>query len=41
MSASEGCQYGRGPGIWIGHVLPRRPNIREVGEILLGIAVMI
>ena len=24
----------------IGHVLPRRTNVREVGEILLGIAVM-
>jgi len=40
MSAFEGGQNGRGPGIWIGHVLPLRPNVREVGEILLGIAVM-
>jgi len=40
MNAFEGCQYGRCPGICIGHVLPRRPNTREVGRILLGIAVM-
>jgi len=33
MSAFEGCQYGRCPGIWIGHVLPWRPNVREVSEI--------
>jgi len=40
MSAFEGCQNGRGPGLWIENVLPRRPNVSEVGEILLGIAVM-
>jgi len=42
MSVFEGWigQNGRGPGIWIGHVLSQRPNVREVGEILLGIAVM-
>jgi len=40
MSAFEGCLYGRCPEIWIGHGLPWRPNVREVGEILLGIAVM-
>jgi len=41
MRAFEDCQNGRGPGFWIGHILPRQPNIREVVEILLGIAVMI
>jgi len=40
MSAFEGCQNGRGAGFWIGHILPWRPNVGEVGEILLGIAVM-
>jgi len=40
MSAFEGCQHGRCAGIWIGHVLPQRPNVCEVDEILLGIAVM-
>jgi len=40
MSECEACQYGRCPRICIGHVVPRRPNAREVGEILLGIAVM-
>jgi len=37
---ARGCQNGRSPGIWIGCVLPQRPNVREVSEMLLGIAVM-
>ena len=40
MRTFEGCQNVRGPGFWNGNILPRRPNVREVREILLGIAVM-